>query len=627
MNVRTGCDRPVSASDMRIPVLLSLLLWPFLVSGADRPNILWLTAEDHGPHLGCYGDSYALTPNIDAFAERALLYTKASSTAPICAPARTTIISGMYGPALGGQHMRSQTPRPAWLKFYPEFLREAGYYCTNNSKTDYNIASDARTIWDESSKTAHYKNRPEGKPFFAIFNNTITHESKIRNKNPNPQHDPAKAPLPPYHPDTPEVRKDWAQYYDRITQMDTWFGEQLKELEAAGLADDTIVFFYADHGSGMPRGKRYGGWSGLHVPMLVHIPEKFNHLRSPEYRVGGKTDRLVGFVDLAPTALSLAGIQPARFHQGLPFLGKFTAKAPEYSFGFRGRADERPDETRSVTDGRYIYIRNFMPHVPILKGLNYQMQTPTTRVWKELHDAGKLNPVQSFAWTAPRPYEELYDLQSDYHETNNIASAKPDVVARFRKALSSYFDETRDIGLLPESLFHELSRAQGMTPGDFARSDAYDPATLFPLTAPVPSASDLNLNTSDVQTLALQLRAAIPAAAELMKNDQMRGKVDAVLRKNGSAEIQAAAAELLLHHPDTRKEAIASLIVLADPQISDPFVALHAMDALSRLDSLTPAQVQLLRKTNTKPGEGWPKRVAGYPGRLNPTVVKQFSEN
>jgi len=608
-------------------ILLSLLLLGLPLSAADRPNILWLTAEDHGPHLGCYGDPDAVTPNLDRFAKRSLLYSRTSSTAPICAPARTTLITGMYAPAIGGQHMRSEVPVPAWLKLYPQLLREQGYYCTNNSKTDYNLAGDDNKIWDESSGKAHYKNRPDGKPFFAIFNITITHESQIRNKNPNPSHDPAKVSIPPYHPDIPEVRKDWAQYHNRISQMDQWFREQIAALEKAGLAENTIVFFYADHGSGMPRSKRYVGWSGLHVPLLVHIPEKFKHLRPDDYQVGGKSDRLVGFVDMAPTLLSLLGQKPAPYHQGHAFLGEHTAPPPEFSFGFVGRADERPDETRSVTDGRYIYIRNFMPHTPLLKGLEYQMETPTTRLWRDLYRAGKLNEIQSFAWSTPRPYEELYDLQNDYFETKNLAAEQPDLVKKFREALAAYFVETHDLGLLPESTFHTLSRQQKVTPADFAKSAQYDPAALFPLTTPITTSSDLSLDPANPQQLAVRLRALLPNGTALLKdNGGLRISLQALL-DNDSLEIRAGAAEALTLHPETRDKAIDQLLALADPAKSDPFVALHAMDALSRLDLLTPEQLARLKSTNVKPDKSWPGRVAGYCGRLKSIVAAQFSKN
>lgn len=610
---------------MRI-LLLAILSSTFALA-APQPNILWLTAEDHGPHLGCYGDPDAVTPNLDAFAKSSLLYTRASSTAPICAPARTTLITGMYAPALGAQHMRSEVAIPEWLKLYPEILRERGYYCTNASKTDYNLIGDDKAIWDACSGKAHYKNRPDGKPFFAIFNKTITHESQIRNKNPNPKHDPAKVSIPPYHPDTPEVRKDWAQYHDRITEMDEWFGQQMKDLEKAGLAEDTIVFFYADHGSGMPRSKRYAGWSGLHVPLIVHIPEKFKHLRPDDYKAGGKTNRLVGFVDMAPTLLSLLGEKPASYHQGRAFLGAHPAAAPEYSFGFVGRADERPDEVRSVTDGRYIYIRNFMPHVSNLRGLNYQMQTPTTRIWRELFEAGKLNEVQAYPWTSPRPHEELYDLQNDPHETRNLAKDQPALAAKFRRELKGYFVETHDLGLLPESVYHTICRQQNITPGDFANTKGYQPAKLFPLTTPISSADNLDLDEDKPIYLALKLRALLPDCTTLLKdNAELRDTLEGFLN-HPFLEVRAGAAEALTCHPDTRAKAIDQLLTLADPVASNPFAALHALDALSRLDSLSEEQVKRLRNTNHKPDKSWPGRVQGYTSRLNPTVVEQFSKN
>src|SRR5690349_8422841 len=228
------------------PLLLALAA-AFLVNGtavpaeAPRPNILWLTSEDHGPHMGCYGDKYATTPNVDRLAAKGVIYTHAWSNAPVCAPARTCLISGMYATSTGGEHMRSLVPYPDGKKMFPQYLREAGYYCTNNSKEDYNLAKPGK-VWDDSSRTAHYRDRRPGQPFFAVFNLLVSHESQIRTRPHKQVHDPAKVRLPSYHPDTPEVRRDWAQYYDKVTQMDAQAGKLLDELAAAGLAGDTIVF-------------------------------------------------------------------------------------------------------------------------------------------------------------------------------------------------------------------------------------------------------------------------------------------------------------------------------------------------------------------------------------------------
>ncbi len=284
-----------------LTVLLLAVARPALSVHADepRPNIVWITSEDHGPHMGCYGDQYATTPHVDGLAARGLLYTRAWSNAPVCAPARTTLISGLYATSTGGQHMRSMVPFPAGKQMFPQILRAAGYYCTNNSKEDYNLTQPGK-VWDESSRKAHWKNRSAGQPFFAVFNSTKSHESQIRRRPHSPVHEPAKVRVPPYHPDTPEVRRDWAQYYDVVSLADADAGQHLAELEQAGLTDNTIVFYFADHGSGMPRNKRWPFNLGLQVPLVVHIPEKFKALRPADYAPGGKTDRLVSFVDFAP---------------------------------------------------------------------------------------------------------------------------------------------------------------------------------------------------------------------------------------------------------------------------------------------------------------------------------------
>ena len=238
-------------------------------TAAERPNILWITSEDNGPDLGAYGSNYAHTPSLDALAKQSSIYTHAFATAGVCAPARSTIITGMYPPALGSQHMRSRATLPEGIKFYSHYLRSAGYYCTNNAKKDYNLVEPPGS-WDESGRKAHWKNAPKGKPFFAIFNHTISHESKIRLREKSfPHHTIKDALVPPYHPDIPETKRDWAQYHANITKLDSIVERNLKELEESGLADDTIVFYYGDHGSGMPRHKRWLWDSGIHIPLLV----------------------------------------------------------------------------------------------------------------------------------------------------------------------------------------------------------------------------------------------------------------------------------------------------------------------------------------------------------------------
>jgi uncharacterized sulfatase len=350
---------------------------------------------------------------------------------------------------------------------FPRLLREAGYYCSNNAKEDYNLAKTGE-VWDDSSKKAHWTNRAPGQPFFAVFNSEKSHESKIRARPHTLLHDPARVRLPAYHPDTPEVRRDWAQYYDVVSEADADAGRVLAELDAAGLTEDTVVFYFGDHGSGMPRSKRWPYNSGLRVPLVVFIPEKFKELRPPDYRPGGSSDRLASFVDFAPTVLSLVGLKPPAWMQGRAFLGRFIAPPPEFLHGYRGRMDERYDLVRSVSDGRFVYVRNYMPHLIYGQHLDYMWQTPTTRVWEQLHLEGKLSPAQAMFWKA-KPPEELYDLQNDPDEVRNLAvsPAHGKVKARLRAAQLAQARQMRDVGFIPEG--DRFARSRGGSPYDFAR--------------------------------------------------------------------------------------------------------------------------------------------------------------
>lgn len=589
---------------------------------AKRPNILWITCEDIGPSLGCFGDSYAITPNLDKLAARGAIYTNAWSTAPVCAPTRTSIISGMFAPALGGEHMRSQVPLPKDFKLYPAYLRQAGYYCSNNSKTDYNLAFNMEETWDDCSGQAHWKNRPAGAPFFAIFNDTITHESQIRNAIPDADrvHDPAKAHVPAFQPDTPEVRKDWAQYYDRITTMDKKAGKLLAELEESGLAEDTIVFFYGDHGSGMPRFKRTPYDSGLHVGIIVYVPEKWKALAPAGYQAGGKLDRLVNFYDLGPTVLSLAGVKtPPQMH-GHAFMGQHATPEPELMFGFRGRMDERYDLVRVCRDKRYIYVRNFMPHKPYGQHIDFQFQTPTTRIWKQMFDEGKLNELQSRFWK-PKPAEELYDLQQDPEETKNLAGLPEhqERLERMRAALKKQLLEWRDVGFLPEGQIH--SRSKGSDPWTVGHDDArypmakiYDMADLASSLKPE-SMGKLVAGFGDSDS-AVRYWAAMGL---LMRGAQGVDQGREALRKalkDEAAEVRIIAAEALGRYgePEDVKAALELLVEHADLSKQDTYTALLALNALQAMvDRAAPVK----EKIAALPAEAQntPPRLDGYAAR------------
>jgi uncharacterized sulfatase len=447
------------------------------VTKTQKPNILWVSTEDISPDLGCYGDNYAVTPNIDKLAAQGVCYTNVYSHSGVCAPTRSGIITGMYPTTIGTHHMRCKGVPPAYVKCFSEYLRAAGYYCTNNSKTDYQFNPPA-SAWDESSRKAHWRNRAEGQPFFAIFNFTTSHESQIRNRSksmlqrianlsPHEKHDPAKAVLPPYYPDTPVVRKDWAQYYDIITLMDKQVADVLKQLEDDGLADDTIVWFWGDHGRGLPRGKRWIYDSGLRIPLIIRVPEKWRKLSMPDnpdaVKPGTVNDDMIAFIDFAPTMLSLTGVKIPEHIQGRAFLGSQKAKLREYIFAARDRMDEAYDLIRAVRDKRYKYIRNYMPHLSRGQDIEYMNQMPTMQEMRRLNDEGKLKGPQKQYFEQTKPVEELYDTVTDPHEVKNLADNPKykRVLERMRKTHAKWVRETSDMGLIPEPEFDEMKR-----PGD-----------------------------------------------------------------------------------------------------------------------------------------------------------------
>ncbi len=466
---------PTSRSNHCIFILFLFIVYGFFLVGCgeklpeEPPNILWIVSEDNSPFLGCYGDELANTPNLDNLASEGFLYTHAYANAPVCAPARNTIITGVYANSNGNQHMRSNYPLSETVKMFPQYLREKGYYCTNNAKEDYNTIKPD-DVWDESSNTAHYSNREEGQPFFHVKNIHYSHESSIHTYIPTEelQHDPSEMKLPPYHPDTEEMRHDWAQYYDKITQMDSAAGEVLRQLEEDGLADNTIVFYYGDHGGVLGRSKRYVYESGTHVPFIVRIPEKYQHL-FPAEGPGSEVNRLIGFVDLAPTLLSLTGIEIPGYMQGQAFLGEQKTEDPEYVFMFRGRMDEWYDLSRSVRDHKFRYIKNYMPHRIYGQRVAYLWRAPSMQSWEEACLQGECNEIQNKFWNT-KPHEELFDTENDPWEVNNLADdpGYRDVLERMRQAGRDWMLRIKDTGFIPEG---EMIRRSGdMSMYDYMRA-------------------------------------------------------------------------------------------------------------------------------------------------------------
>lgn len=424
-------------------------------AAAHRPNIVWLSCEDMGPHLGCYGDPVAQTPHIDSLARRSLRFTQACSVAGVCAPSRSAIITGVYPTTLGTHLMRCRAKLPPDVAPFPALLRRAGYYCTNNSKTDYQF-EPPRDAWDESSGRAHWRRRPRpDQPFFAVFNYTGTHESAVVQPAKHASvssgigrvsRDLAAQTLPPYYPDTPAVREEWGRYYDCIAALDAWVGAMLEQLEADGLADNTIVFFWSDHGAGLPRAKRWLYDSGVRVPLLVHVPRA---LGGPA--MGSESDRLVSLVDLAPTVLKLAGLEPPAVMQGHDFLSP-GGSPREFQHLVRDRMDERYDIVRGVRTARWKYLRNDQPWKPYLQHLEYGEQSTIMQELRRALAKGTL-PQAAKPFAAGKPREELYDLVADPHEVHNLADDPQhrQTLLALRAEQLSWSDATGDLGLLPEA--------------------------------------------------------------------------------------------------------------------------------------------------------------------------------
>ena len=565
----------------RIAIFVSLACALF---ANDQPNILWLTSEDNSYNsLGCYGNTLARTPNLDALAKRGVLFENCYSM-PVCAPSRFTIISGMSPTTSGPAHqMRASGKIPEWLTGFPKYLREVGYYTSNNNKTDYNspLIQKASSFWCANSNKADWKDRPKDAPFFSVYNHTVCHESCLFPENKNfdfKPMDPLKVRVPPYQPDVPEIRKDIARAMDCVTEMDRQCGDKLKQLEAEGLAENTIIFYYGDNGGVTTRTKRSLQDSGIHVPLIVYFPPKWQHLAPAA--PGSRIKEVVHFVDFAPTVLSLAGIEIPKYMQGRAFAGEKRVPARDYVFSTRDRMDERYDMMRSAASERYLYIRHFRPDLPYVQRLHYQFQARGYQAWAEQAKAGKLTPETARFWGA-KPTEELYDKQVDPDCMNNLI-VKPEcqeVAEKMRKALCDWMVACNDNGLIPEGAAYEgydASRKEG----------AFD----------VRDALAIALKASDrkVENLPEFMRVLTEDKREYMRWWAAQGctmlgnqakPAEAVLLKGAKEEVsgavQVAAADALRHLGRTPEalEALRRCFV----QEENPALANQAANVLGRL--------------------------------------------
>jgi uncharacterized sulfatase len=607
-------------------------------ASAARPNFLWLSWEDIGPHFGCCGDPYSVTPYVDRLARRGCVYDNCWASAPVCAPARTAIITGVCPTSCGGEHMRSFSHMPAGWKMFPGYLRDAGYYCVNNGKEDYNLHKPEGT-WDisvgmveyadpggpEAAPRAgrggprgrgatgrgmggrrgsgegglgvpdpakgHWRTRRPGQPFLAVFNDMTTHESQIFRSATNPRlvHDPAHAWLADFEPDTIEMRRDWAQYHDNLTEEDRHHQQRLEELAEDGLLDDTIIIVTSDHGSGMARYKRMPYDTGLRVPLIVVFPDKYRHLAPKDYVPGGRSDRLVASVDLAPTMLSLAGIRPPAWYHGQAFAGEYEAAPRAYLHGGRGRMDERHDLMRCTRDKQYSYIRNYHPHRIYGQHVNYAWSLPSTPVWQRLYESGELRPPQTFFWQT-KPAEELYDLKADRFETRNLAAspAHQAVLDRFRREHHEYELRVRDVGLLPEG--EEHARAEGSTPYEMGHDPKKYPLERVLAAADLASAMQPGVST-ELQTLMDDadsgvrywgaMGALIRGASEVAASHRALTKALA----DRSPYVRVVAAEALGRYgtDEDLPAALDVLVALADCRKTNGYVASYALQAIDAI--------------------------------------------
>jgi arylsulfatase A-like enzyme len=427
-------------------------------SPAPLPNILWISCEDLSPHFDFYGDNSVATPNLTRLSKEGITYDNVFTTAGVCAPSRCAIITGVNQVTAGGHNMRTllipektglpksySIVTPDGIKAFPEYLRAKGYYCTNNSKTDYQFVAPP-TVWDEISEKASWRNRKKGQPFFAVVNFMVTHESQVWMRKNHPMHvDPSKVKLPPLYPDTDTVRRDVARFLSNVADLDSLVGILLHELEEDQLTENTIIFFWSDHGDGLPFFKRELYDRGLHVPLVIRFPGKID---------AGKRDaRLISSIDFAPTVLSLAGIEPPSYMQGKAFLGKYKANKPNtYIYAARDRMDSEYDRVRAVRDTRYKYIRNFHPELPLYQNIEYRLQQGMMKEILQLKEKGELNSTQMKWFVPTKPAEELYDLSNDPYELNNLATdAKQQATLnRFRKEMDRWLKEAKDLGAVEE---------------------------------------------------------------------------------------------------------------------------------------------------------------------------------
>ena len=449
-----------------------------------KPNILWITSEDNSIEwISCYGSKNAKTPNIDQLAKEGFRYLYCFDNGAVCAPTRSSWITGMHSISNGTQPMRSGFEIPATISFYNELLQKAGYYTSNCSKTDYNLRGpkgrNPKEFWDYSGGdyAGTWKKRKEGQPFFTVYNIGDSHESRAFGDHKDESVDPEEMILAPYHPDLPEMRNTYAKYASAISRMDSLVGQAIENLKQDGLYENTIIVYNSDHGGVLARSKRFLYSSGIHCPLIVRIPEKMKALYPKGKTPGSTMDRIVSFIDMPKTWVSLTGAEMKDQFQGRIFLGPNTEPESQYHFSWRERADERFDNVRVMRDKQFAYHKNYAPFAPNGQYLAYMHNMKATGAWERHHLAGKTNAVTG-RFFEPRPSEEFYDNFKDFHNIDNqiddpLHQTKiKELKKELRRQQLKYFDS----GLMPEEMRNRIIKEKNTTVYDFVR----DPK-LYPL--------------------------------------------------------------------------------------------------------------------------------------------------
>ncbi len=627
----------------------------------DKPNIVWLISEDNSPLIGVYGDTLASTPHIDRLASEGVLYENAFANAPVCAPARSTLITGMYATSLGTHHMRCKNPVPDFVRFFPAYLKEAGYYTTNRKKKDYNTF-DQEGVWDNDwwDWSEAFNGRDPGQPFFMMYNTWMSHEDKIHSDEKardyykatmeallgrsftDKELDDSLAefsyrkgdiPLPPYHPPTDAMYDDWARYYNRMAMMDQEVGVILDLLKRDGLLENTIVFYFSDHGGVLPRSKRFIFESGLKTPLIIRFPDKYRHLAVGE--TGTRIEDMVSFIDLGPTVLSLAGIKTPGHMHGKPFLGDYANHEARYSYAFRGRMDERYDMVRTVRDDQYRYRINFMPHRIYGQHINFLWKAPSMQSWEKAFENGETNRLQSRFFT-PKLNQELYDTRIDPHCVDNLAldSSKRDLIEKYRQMVIGHMVETRDTGVLPEAEMMRLSG--GTTPYQYMLENEKEYEAM--LNSALVASEGRYENLDKIQKMLENKNPVIrywgATGCVILKLGAMELKEQLTgLIRDPSPSVRIAAAEALyhLHEQETALKTMMKILEVhfnellkkenqVEGYAPEVFVLTHALNVITTFDHYGISLQEYIEPIAKKEKSDYAKRAAEY-------LIEKFGSN